>query len=333
MDTFVDSSHYFFRYLDPGYDKAPFDPQRAEKWMPVDQYIGGIEHAVLHLLYSRFFTKALRDLGLTRVSEPFSRLLTQGMVIKNGAKMSKSKGNTVDPGEIIGTYSADTARLFILFAAPPEKELDWSDQGVEGSFRFLGRVYRLVGDNPGLFSAPGLPPHDPSWGQESVRELRHATHRTIGRVTEELGRFHFNTAIAAIMELTNAASSFLAEGRTGEEERSAAAEAVEAIVLLLAPFAPHLCEELWEMMGRPFSVFSHPWPSSLPELASAVEVEVVVQVNGKVRARMPVSADATGEQLQEMALAHPRIREALGGAVPAKIVVVPGKLVSLVVRG
>jgi leucyl-tRNA synthetase len=334
MDTFIDSSHYYFRYTDPGYDQGPFNPGRVRDWLPVDQYIGGIEHAILHLLYSRFFTKALRDLGLTTVSEPFTRLLTQGMVVKDGAKMSKSKGNTVDPGEIIDRYSADTARLFILFASPPEKELDWSDKGVEGAFRFLGRVHRLVCDNPDLFASGRPDPTDPSWGEGAVRAMRHATHRTVKKVGEEVERFHFNTAIAAVMELANEAGSYLAAGVPGEgDARSAAAEAVEAIVLLLAPFVPHLSEELWEAMGRPYSVFDQPWPSHAPELAAAETVEIVVQVNGKVRARLPFPAEAGEEELRAAALAHPRIIELLGGKDPLKVVVVPRKLVSLVVKG
>ncbi len=334
MDTFIDSSHYYFRYTDPSWDKGPFNPERVEKWMPVDQYIGGIEHAILHLLYSRFFTKALRDLGLTGVSEPFRRLLTQGMVIKEGAKMSKSKGNTVDPGEIIETYSADTARLFILFAAPPEKELDWSDKGVEGAHRFLGRVHRLVSDNAGLFQGPRRDAQDASWGEGRARDMRRAVHRTVRRVTEDIERFHFNTAIAALMELANQSGSFLAEGPTaGEEERSAAVEALETLVLLLAPFVPHLAEELWEVMGRPYSVFQRSWPEHLPALAAAEMVEIVVQINGKVRARLPFPAGAGEEELRGAALAHPRIIELLGGKEPQKVVVVPRRLVSLVVKG
>jgi leucyl-tRNA synthetase len=330
MDTFVDSSHYYFRYTDPSWDKGPFNPGRVEGWLPVDQYIGGIEHAILHLLYSRFFTKALRDLGLTRVSEPFRRLLTQGMVIKDGAKMSKSKGNTVDPGEIIETYSADTARLFILFAAPPEKELDWSDKGVEGAHRFLGRVHRLVCDNLSLFSGPRRDHADPSWGTGGAREMRHATHRTIRKVTEDIERFHFNTAIAAMMELANRAGTFLAEGTNAEGEGgSAAAEALETLVLLLAPFVPHLAEELWKEMGRPYSIFEQDWPAFLPELADAATVEIPIQVDGKVRARMIFPAGASEDELRNAALSHNRIVELSGGRVPSKVIVIPDRLVSL----
>ncbi|UCF29849.1 MAG: leucine--tRNA ligase [bacterium] len=331
MDTFIDSSHYFFRYTDPAYGKLPFDPDKAAYWMPVDQYIGGIEHAILHLLYARFFTKGLRDLGLTDVGEPFTRLLTQGMVIKDGAKMSKSMGNVVPAEDMMERYGADTARMFILFASPPEKELEWSDQGVEGSFRFLTRVHRLVVENRHLLNGAigGQEVED-----ETARSLRHATHRTIRKVTDDIERrFQFNTAISAIMELVNELQRFLTErGPEVTAGRGAAGEAIRVIVLLLSPFAPHLAEELWETIGQPYSVALQEWPQYDPDLTVSSSVEVVVQVNGKVRARFAANPEASEEELKEAALRIPRIKEYLEGSELVKLVVVPGKLVSIVVR-
>ena len=252
MDTFVESSWYFFRYCSARYTGGMVDPVAAAYWMPVDQYIGGIEHAILHLLYARFYTKVLRDMGLVKVDEPFQNLLTQGMVIKDGAKMSKSKGNVVDPDELIATYGADTARLFSLFAAPPEKDLDWSEQGVEGAFRFLNRVWRFV-DTHGeaLTAGPSLPED----GLSTLgRGFRRAIHETIRRVTNDIeDRFHFNTAISAVHELVNALHAFAGESqdRVAQAERRALLrEAVETVLLLLGPFAPHLTEELWAQLGK-----------------------------------------------------------------------------------
>ncbi len=331
MDTFIDSSYYYFRYTDPAYEKGPFDPEKGAYWMPVDQYIGGIEHAILHLLYARFFTKGLRDLGLTEVDEPFTRLLTQGMVIKNGAKMSKSMGNVVPADEMMERYGADTARLFILFASPPEKELDWSDQGVEGSFRFLNRVFRLVMESRELLEEADA---EEDKDDDRVRSLRHSVNRTVKKVTEDIEkRFQFNTAISAIMELVNDFQRFKADG--GLEipgGRSVAGEAVRAIILLLSPFGPHLAEELWEATGQPYSVARQPWPDYDPELATTRTVEIVVQVNGKVRARFDASPESSREELEDAALQIPRIREYLEESELVKLVVVPGKLVSLVVR-
>jgi leucyl-tRNA synthetase len=331
MDTFIDSSHYFFRYTDPSYDQAPFDPEKAAYWMPVDQYIGGIEHAILHLLYARFFTKGLRDLGLTDVGEPFSRLLTQGMVIKDGAKMSKSMGNVIPAEEMMDKYGADTARMFILFASPPEKELEWNDQGVEGSFRFLNRVHRLVRENNHLFEKPGDRPDELPDGSLS---LVHATHRTIKKVTEDIrNRFQFNTAISAIMELANDLQKFTSNGGELQAgDRWAAAEAIRTVILLLAPFAPHMAEELWESTGGSFSVSVQPWPPYDPTLAVSRTVQIVVQINGKVRARFEASPDSPKEDLEQRAMENPRIRELLEGKELVKSVVVPGKLVSLVIK-
>ncbi|NOY86159.1 MAG: leucine--tRNA ligase [Deltaproteobacteria bacterium] len=331
MDTFIDSSYYFFRYTDPSYSQAPFNPEKAAYWMPVDQYIGGIEHAILHLLYARFITKGLRDLGLTGVSEPFSRLLTQGMVIKDGAKMSKSLGNTVDPGEIINRFSADTARLFILFASPPEKELEWNDQGVEGAFRFLNRVYRMITDHKELFLSPAS---EPDSVDGAALPLLITTHRTIKKVTEDIEkRFQFNTAISAIMELVNELHRFMTgSGASSSGGQWVALNASETLILLLAPFAPHLAEELWETAGRPYSVFQQSWPEYDPELTLSTTVQIVVQINGKVRARFDAAPDSGKDELESMALAIPRVRELIADKELVKKIAVPGKLVSLVVR-
>jgi len=331
MDTFIDSSWYPFRYTDPAYDKAPFDPAKAAYWMPVDQYIGGIEHAILHLLYARFFTKGLRDLGLTDANEPFKRLLTQGMVIKDGAKMSKSMGNVVPAEEMMERYGADTARIFILFASPPEKELEWSDKGVEGSYRFLNRVHRLVMENLSLFADE---PGKAGQGDEKVRSLVRTRHRTVQKVVEDIEkRFQFNTAISAIMELVNETQKFITgNGTAGEGGALAASDAIRTVVLLLAPFAPHLAEELWEATGRSESVFKSEWPSYDQDLVVSEMVQMVVQVNGKVRARFEAPPETAKETLEETALAMPRVQEFTKGKEIVKVVVVPGRLISIVVK-
>jgi leucyl-tRNA synthetase len=329
MDTFIDSSWYPFRYTDPTYDKAPFDPKKAAYWMPVDQYIGGIEHAILHLLYARFFTKALRDLGLTDAGEPFRRLLTQGMVVKDGAKMSKALGNVVPAEEMMERYGADTARVFILFASPPEKELEWSDQGVEGSYRFLNRVHRLVMENlPMLTEGSGAT--DP--GDAKVNSLVRARHRTVQKVGEDIElRFQFNTAISAIMELVNEIQRFLA-GKNPADETCATEvlDAIQTTVLLLAPFAPHLAEELWEALGNKESIFKCPWPEYDRDLVVSEMVQIVVQVNGKVRTKFEASPATSREELEETALSMSRVQELIADKDVAKIVVVPGRLVSIV---
>ena len=322
MDTFIDSSWYFFRYADPKNDRLPFDPERIREWLPVDEYIGGIEHAVLHLLYSRFFTKVLYDAGLVHVDEPFTSLLTQGMVLRDGAKMSKSKGNTVSPLEIIERYGADTARLFILFAAPPERDLEWSDSGVEGCYRFLGRVFRTVMRHEELFR--NRPEARPEKGP--ARDLHRRVHRTIKKVTEDVGeRYHFNTAISAIMELFNAIGEY-----PKDADRGTLADALETGVILLAPFAPHLAEELWHAMGHASSVHEQSWPSYDPAMLVEEEVEMAVQINGRVRDKLVVPAEADRETVEQLALSQERIKSLLSGKTVRKVIVVPKKLVNIV---
>jgi len=323
MDTFICSSWYFFRYCDPRNDRMPFDPEKVRRWMPVDEYIGGIEHAILHLLYARFFTKVLYDAGLVNVDEPFARLLTQGMVLKDGAKMSKSKGNVVSPDEIIEKYGADTGRLFILFAAPPERDLEWSDSGVEGCFRFLSRVWRLVDQHLDLFEdRRPAEPADPA-----AKALYRQMHQTIKKVTEDIDkRYQFNTAVSAIMELVNAISAY-PEGA----DRGTLAEAIEKTIVLLAPFAPHIAEELWHRIGHADSVHAQPWPTWDEAALAADEVEIVVQVNGKVRDRVVVPANASREEIEAAVLAQEKVKAHLAGKTVKKVIVVPGKLVNLVV--
>ena len=335
MDTFVESSWYFLRYCCPDYKGGMVDPEKVHYWMPVDQYIGGIEHAVLHLLYSRFYTKVLRDLGLLKLDEPFANLLTQGMVIKDGAKMSKSKGNVVDPDELIGKYGADTVRLFSLFAAPPEKDLDWNDQGVEGAFRFLNRVWRFVQQHlPELQPARSV--GDPGRLSEEGRRFRRAIHETIRRVTEDIeDEFHFNTAISAIMELVNALLAFeqASMDTMSREERSALLrEAVETLLLLLGPFAPHFAEELWAQLGHRESLFRHPWPEPDPSVLVREEMLIVVQVDGKVRTRLTVESGAPEEKVKMLALADQKVRPWLQSRQVDRVVVVPGRLVNIVTR-
>ena len=312
LDTFADSSWYFARFTAPHAD-VPVDKAAADYWLPVDQYIGGIEHAVLHLLYARFVTKALRDLGFLRLGEPFRRLLTQGMVIKDGAKMSKSKGNVVDPGPLIERYGADTARLFCLFASPPERDLDWSDQGVEGMSRFLGRLWRLVHGVAPRLAPPGSPV---STAAPVDADLHRATHHTIERVTQDVvERLHFNTAIAAVMELVTATSA------AGERAHpSTLREAVETSLLLLAPFVPHVTSELWEVIGRDDHVTEAAWPVADAAALTRATVELPVQVNGKVRARVTVAVDATADDVLAAAPADERVRAQLGGRPVPRLV-------------
>jgi len=328
MDTFVQSSWYFLRYCSPKFAAGPLDREKVEHWMPVDQYIGGIEHAVLHLLYARFFTKVLRDLGYCNVDEPFSNLLTQGMVIKDGAKMSKSKGNVVDPNALIERYGADTARLFSLFAAPPEKDLDWSDQGVDGSFRFLNRVWRLVFEVLPAIKGAGAP--DPEKLGPEAKNLRRAVHKTIKKVTEDIdGRFHFNTAIAAVMELVNAIQAF--SQKSAPENVAVVREAVESVVRLLAPFVPHFAEELWSEIGHEGTLEAAGWPGYDAEAAVDEEVTVVIQVNGKLRSKLMVAPDIQEEAAKSAALADEKVQPFLEGKSVKKVVYVPGKLVNIVV--
>ncbi len=334
MDTFVESSWYFLRYCSPAYSKGMFDRAAAEYWMPVNQYIGGVEHAVLHLLYARFYTKVLRDLGLIKVDEPFTALLSQGMVIKDGAKMSKSKGNVVDPDDLIRRYGADTARLFSLFAAPPEKDLDWNDQGVEGASRFLNRVWRFV--HAHLEELKSARRRSQSGLTDAGRAFRRVIHETIHRVTEDIERdFHFNTAISAVMELVNALQDFerASMDTVGREERAGLLrEAVETALLLLGPVCPHIAEELWAALGQSESLFKQPWPDADRKAMARDEVQIVVQVDGRVRSRLRAGVGAQEAEIREMALADGRVRPWLSGRQVAKVVVVPGRLVNIVTR-
>jgi leucyl-tRNA synthetase len=334
MDTFVESSWYFLRYCSPHHDRGMFERQAADYWMPVDQYIGGIEHAVLHLLYARFYTKVLRDLGLVKVDEPFQALLSQGMVIKDGAKMSKSKGNVVDPDDLIRTFGADTARLFSLFAAPPEKDLDWNDHGVEGASRFLNRVWRFVITH--AEEVRGAPAGASTTTTPDSQAFRRTIHETIARVTDDIERdFHFNTAISAVMELVNALYAFetASRDRLAAPERAALLrEAVETILLLLGPFSPHVTEELWEQLGHGESLFKHSWPSADPAALTRREVTVVLQVDGKVRSRLTLDVDADEARVQGLALADDKVRPWLQGRQVERVVVVPNRLVNVVTR-
>jgi len=321
MDTFMCSSWYYYRYTDPKNSEKPFDETKLKYWMPVDQYIGGVEHAILHLMYSRFFNKAMRDAGLVHVDEPFTNLLTQGMVLKDGAKMSKSLGNIVSPEEIVEKYGADTARLFILFASPPEKDLEWSDQGVEGCFRFLSRVWRLVEELSEKFAEPVKNEH-------IDKNARRLIHKTIKKVTTDIEeRFNFNTAISAIMEMVNGINS-LKEEISGDVVK----EAAENLLLMLAPFAPHITEELWERIGNKGSIHLMSWPKYDEKAILEEEVEVVVQVNGKVRAKILVPADITEKELESMAISNEKISSYLQNRQIIKIITVPNKLVNIVVK-
>ncbi len=339
MDTFVESSWYFARYTCP-HDQIPLNRDKVDQWLPVDQYIGGIEHAILHLLYARFFTKVLRDMGWLSADEPFRNLLTQGMVLKDGSKMSKSKGNVVDPSDMIAQYGADTVRLFILFAAPPERDLEWSDQGVEGAHRFLQRVWRLVTDNrEKLVSAA---PVDPAWQEdpkfpEELKRLRRKIHTTISRVTDDIEkRFHFNTAISAIMELVNEVTGLLKSGDadSGTEPDpmtwSVVREALEKTVVMLNPFVPHITEELWRMLGHESDLWAVSWPEADARAMKSDTVKVVVQVNGKVRANIMVDTGADQPAVESVAMEEPNVRRHLEGKQVRKIIYVPGRLLNIV---
>jgi leucyl-tRNA synthetase len=331
MDTFVESSWYFLRFACPDFKGGILDPAAVNYWSPVNQYIGGIEHAVLHLLYARFFTKVLRDLGYVNLSEPFERLLTQGMVLKDGAKMAKSKGNVVDPNDMIRTYGTDTTRLFLLFAAPPEKDLEWSDQGVAGCHRFLHRVWTLV--HTMLPDIKEMPAYQGTGGDlaPELAELRHKLHATIKKVTDDIEeRFHFNTAIAAVMELTNA---FYKAAETLPRERLTFLvyrEAVEAMLKLLNPMVPHLAEDLWQALGFSRSLQTEAWPAARGEALQESTFTLVIQINGKVRDQMSVPVSATEEHLQELAVKRPKIQDWLAGKEVKKKIYVPGKLLNIV---
>jgi len=333
MDTFVESSWYYMRYACADYEDGPLEKAAVDRWLPVDHYIGGIEHAILHLLYSRFFTRVLRDLGYINFSEPFTRLLTQGMVIKDGAKMSKSKGNVVDPNALIKRYGADTARIFSLFASPPELDLEWNDQGVEGGYRFLNRLWRIV-----YALLPALNKVEAFTGTmaevpSAYSALRRKTHQTIDRVRIDIEkRMHFNTAISAVMELVNELKNYDLEAAQADKVlASLLREAIETVVLLLAPIVPHICEELWEELGHERGVSYVPVPTV--DAASLIEdtVLVVVQINGKVRERLTVARDMAQDEIKKLALASEKVQKHIGDKELRKVIVVPNKLVNIVV--
>jgi leucyl-tRNA synthetase len=333
MDTFVESSWYFLRYCSPRYEAGMFERGAAEYWMPVDQYIGGIEHAVLHLLYARFYTKVLRDLGMVKVDEPFTALLSQGMVIKDGAKMSKSKGNVVDPDDLIRTFGADTARMFSLFAAPPEKDLDWNEHGVEGASRFLNRVWRFVLAQAETVKAA---PTKAAPTTEQGKAFRRQIHETITKVTVDIERdFHFNTAISAVMELVNALYAFEAashDGMVATERTALLREATETVLLLLGPFCPHVTEELWAQLGHEDSLFTRAWPTAESGALTKKEVTVVVQVDGKVRSRLTVDVDAAEDRVQRLALEDDKVKPWVQDRAVERVVVVANRLVNIVTR-
>ncbi|MDR3750730.1 MAG: leucine--tRNA ligase [Terracidiphilus sp.] len=331
MDTFVDSSWYFYRYTDAKNSSAPYDPAKAQYWFPIDQYIGGVEHAILHLIYSRFWTKVMRDLGLIMNDEPARRLFTQGMVIKDGSKMSKSKGNVISPDDMIASYGADATRMYALFAAPPDRDLDWQEDGVAGVSRFLGRVWRLAtkyaplartGRGQSIKAPKGL----------SLKLLR-KLHQTIAKITQDFeGRWHFNTCVAAIMELVNDMQAADAQLAAGDVPAPVMLELLRSLVLLLAPFAPYLAAELWEELGEEGSVLHAAWPKSDPELAKEDELEIPVQINGKLVTVICVAADASSKEIEALALGEEKVQLRATGKTVVKVIVVPGKLVNLVVR-
>ena len=331
MDTFLCSSWYYLRYTDAHNDKMPFDKDVNNYWGPVDQYIGGIEHAILHLLYSRFFVKVLRDAGLVDYDEPFSNLLTQGMVIKDGAKMSKSLGNVVSPEEILSKYGADTARLFILFAAPPERELEWSDQGVEGSFRFLNRIWRIVQAFEAVL-AQKVTEYDHSNLSEADKDLRRVLHSSIKKVTNDIEtRFNFNTAISTMMELVNALYAYKEAAK--ETNAGLIYEAISDLIKMMSPFVPHITEELWRgAIDANSSVHEQSWPECDEEALKVDNVEIVLQVNGKVRGRLTVPAEATKEELEKIAMADANVQAHIGDATVRKVICVPGRLVNIVAK-
>ena len=331
MDTFLCSSWYYLRYTDAHNDKMPFDKELNNYWGPVDQYIGGIEHAILHLLYSRFFVKVLRDAGLVDYDEPFSNLLTQGMVIKDGAKMSKSLGNVVSPEEILSKYGADTARLFILFAAPPERELEWSDQGVEGSFRFLNRIWRIVQGFEDVL-AQKVTEYDHSNLTEADKDLRRVLHSSIKKVTNDIEtRFNFNTAISTMMELVNALYAYKEAAK--EPNSGLIYEAISDLIKMMSPFVPHITEELWRgAIDANSSVHEQSWPECDEEALKVDNVEIVLQVNGKVRGRLTVPAEATKEELEKIAMADANVQAHIGDATVRKVICVPGRLVNIVAK-
>jgi leucyl-tRNA synthetase len=338
MDTFVDSSWYFYRFCDPKNGEMAFDPARAKYWMPVDFYSGGVEHAILHLIYSRFFARVFRDLGMVAHDEPFSHLLTQGMVLKDGAVMSKSKGNVVDPDDMLQKFGADALRLYVMFVAPPEKEVEWTDAGLEGSWRFLARIWRFVDQwcdqvkGAAAISSAGADTFD-----AEEKKLRRKTHDTIRRVTVDVEqRIHLNTAVSALMELVNDLYAFGEKTQKANAARpqslSAIREAVEALIVMISPFAPHTAEELWEMTGHAGGIEKTQWPSFDEAVARAEEIVIVVQVNGKVRGRLTVAADTPESELRERALADAGVQPHIKAKTIKSVVVVKGKLINVVVE-
>jgi leucyl-tRNA synthetase len=328
MDTFVDSSWYFYRYTDAKNDTAPFASEKANYWFPIDQYIGGVEHAILHLIYSRFWTKVMRDIGLIKNDEPAERLFTQGMVVKDGAKMSKSKGNVVSPDLMIERYGADATRMYALFAAPPDRDLEWQEDGVAGISRFLSRVYRLVTKYAAPRGAEVTSP-DSDVQQKLLRKL----HQTIAKITQDFsGRWHFNTCIAAIMELVNEIVSSEAAIDDGQVSDAALTEISRSLVLLLAPFAPFFSAELWQRLGGEGVVFRTAWPMANEELAREDEMEIPVQVNGKLVSVVKVPAGSDEAVVKAAGLADAKVAARIEGKTVVKTIVVPGKLVNLVVK-
>jgi len=332
MDTFVDSSWYFFRYTSPREDRLPFMSKPAAYWLPVDLYIGGVEHAILHLIYARFFTKVLRDLGLTALDEPFPHYIAQGMVTKDGAAMSKSKGNAVDPDEMIQNYGADALRLFILFAAPPEREFAWNEDGIEGCFRFIGRVWQTFAECEDIFQKKTEAGVDETYDQTSFVNLQKKLHQTIRKVTEDIGkRFHLNTAVSSIMELTNTLRKEKSGLKDFELGRQLTRKVIENLVLLLAPFTPHLCEELWQKLGHKNMIFRHRWPEFDPLLAKEEKAVIIVEVNGKVRDKFETDLGLSEEAMKETALGLPRIRAFIGDTPVRKVVCIKNKIVNIVI--
>lgn len=329
MDTFVDSSWYYLRYITPRLKDKPFDTKTVNEWLPVDQYIGGIEHAILHLLYSRFITKFLSDIGAVGFDEPFKNLFTQGMIIKDGAKMSKSKGNVVSPDKLIESYGADTVRLYTLFIGPPEKDAEWSDRGAEGSYRFLGRVWRLV--EKVVSSKPQIATKNKLSKEEEL--LRRKTHQTIKKVTEDLeGGFHFNTAISAIMELVNSAYDLAGSLENVTDVSPVLRDAAENIVLLLSPFVPHVAEEMWSMLGNKESVLKANWPSYDNAAISEPVVTIPIQVNGKLRSRIDVPAEIKEDALKKLVLLDEKVKPHIAGKAVRDVIIVPKRLANIVLE-
>jgi leucyl-tRNA synthetase len=332
MDTFVDSSWYFYRYTDAKNADAPFDSEKAKYWFPIDQYIGGVEHAILHLIYSRFWTKVMRDLGLVENDEPARRLFTQGMVLKDGAKMSKNKGNVVSPDDMVARYGADATRMYALFAAPPDRDLDWQEDGVAGVSRFLARAWRLTMKYAPVARSAREARSETQNGGAALKLLR-KLHQTIAKITLDFeGRWHFNTCVAAIMEMVNEIQAADAQLAAGEVPAPVMLELLRTLALLLAPFAPYLAAELWEALGEEGGVLRAPWPVSDPELAKEDELEIPVQINGKLVAVVRVAADADSKAIEAAAMAAEKVQSRTAGKTVAKVIVVPGKAVNLVVK-